>query len=571
MELEKPSVILESMVLPSQDTSKLSFCKGQKVADVCDWVNSLKATQVSLTSAELYRAIPEINRLRTTFKVRLEMLECLRPSVQHSIVGLTKSFLHQSIGARAEAQKSIIVAQALQKHMIEGYTICVRQIAKEGRARQTTLKLLATAIHRAIVGVGLLFLRSYQLYTQFPRGNWKRLHSLFKIAYFYDLLNHSVNDSLLTASRGQSIHDAYIRVLMLASSKCDQLGQNEIATCYKIFETWSNTVNIVPLDEINLEQHVYKVDINSDFPPFYKNSFDKKTEFLVTIDFTSLLSAIDKQPVDNRDDSLSTSGSIQVPRDFSASLLNHLVDSWTKIPERKFDRRDIQGSAEVCVGLVDCHYFLCNGQDFSYFVKNSGSSEESVSATTPSVFTPLDAKSESKSSFDRPAHRVTLQNVSSGGYCILWKGEIPSKLESGELIGIKEIGRRTWSIGAVRWIKQLKSGSQLGVQLLSSQPKPFAAAKQYDMGGFGDYSRAIYLPTSRFSDKTSSLLTPAALFTEFDKVQVLDGDQDWSGKLLQQVFATGAVRQFKFKPIDHDGEEDTLDESDSFKSTWDGI
>ena len=562
----KPSELLAQFDLPKQDLAKLSFCGSSKEVDVRKWLDGMHATQIMQTSAQLYYALPEVLRLKTDYNNLSAMLETLRPSVQNAIATLAKHFLHQPLILPKEAKKTAIVAQALQKNMIDGYCSVICQITEKGKANQQTLDLLALTIHRAITGIGLLFLRSYQMYSQPPKQLWQRLYSLYLTAQYFDINESLIKDPMLNFGIAQNINSAFMRVLMLSTAKCNQLNQNDVAAVYNALEDWCSRVKLAKPNDT--DENFFSVDLLADQAPIYKSKLiSDNFNYVRELDFTALLKRIDIHTGDS-DEIMTGSSDIKIPKEFPKSLFEHLSNCWKVISQRQLERRQVEGAADVCIGLVDCHYYLCNGQEFRYFVKNSGKEELEHNI---SRFTPRGMQEEANnSSYDRPIFRISLQNASSGGYCMMWKGNIPPKVEAGELIGIKELGRRTWSIGVVRWIKQLKQASQLGIQLLSTSPKPYGVAQVFDMGGYADYSRAIYIPSSRFSSSSASILTPGVPFQEFDKVKILDGDQEWSAKLERNIFASGNIRQFSFRALSEEGGEDeTAATSDqNFESDW---
>ena len=560
-----PSQLLAEICLPEQNLNKLTFCNSNKASDVKSWANTLHATQVMPTGLALYKAVPELPKLKTDYKNRVDMLEAIRPTVQHCIVGLTKHFLHQPIILPREAQKTAIIAQSIQKGMADSYAAATIDIAKKGKANQQTLDFLAQAIHRAITGVSYLFLRSYQMYTQPPKGLWLRLHSLYQVAQYFEITEVPIADPLLKYNRLQTIKSAYIRNLMMACSRCNQVSQNDVEILFHTFESWSQHLSLSAITDN--EANLYAFDARQDFGPAYKSDFraDDLTMGL-EIDFSQLLNLLDRYINADSDDVFPVS-TISVPTEFSKQLFQHLNSSWNTLQKREQERRPIQGAAEVCVGLVDCHFNLCNSQEFDFFIKNSGKDEHIHNMTS---FTPKDMHGGKPfSSNERPIFRISLQNSSAGGYCMLWKGDIPARVEAGQLVGIKEIGKRSWSIGVVRWIRQLKQASQLGIQLLSTHPKPYGIAQTYDMGGYSDYSRAIYIPSSRFGSSSASLLTPIVPFQEYDKVKILDGDQEWGAKLEKQLFASGNVKQFAFRPlVDSDAPSEQQSSKSNFDSGW---
>ena len=89
--------LLERLNVPSQDLAALTFCAGSKDQQVREWVRALPLTRINHVSALLYKAVPEIGRLRTGSDTRLAILETLRPAVQQCIQGLSQHFLNQPL------------------------------------------------------------------------------------------------------------------------------------------------------------------------------------------------------------------------------------------------------------------------------------------------------------------------------------------------------------------------------------------------------------------------------------------------------------------------------------------
>lgn len=574
----KPSQLLASINLPPQESSRLSFCGSGKASVVREWVDNLQATKVMKTSGILYNAVPEIARLKTDYHNRFEILECLRPSIQYSILGLQKNFLNQPLIMPADAQKAVIVAQSLQKNMIDGYLACVMQIAEKGKANKPTFDLLSKALHRAISGIGLLFFRNYQIYAQTPASLWSTLNILYQVADYYGLCDIQIVDPTLRHARSLSITNAYTRILMLASAKTNQVSQSDIESAFSVFENWCPTVTIK--SELSDDpENFFAVNLLSSQGPIYKSKIDDHDNGrFIELEFKPLLSVLSKQSV-NAEDIVSTGNSIKVPKDFPESLLRHLLETWSNVAQRKFDRRSTESIAEVCVGLSDCHYFVCNGQDFDYFLRSSGSQEQQKISRFSQGITPASHLNDYQNSCI-PVHRVKIQNVSAGGYCLLWHEDISSKVSAGEIIGIKEMGKRTWGVGVIRWVRQLKKASQLGIQLLANNAKPYGIAQTYDMGGYSEYMRALFLPPTKFGQGNPTLLTASAPLQEYDKVKIVDGEKESTAKLDRVVFFTKSAQQFRFRrldsgsaqttsPVDDSKEVNKTQEPDNFDSSWD--
>src|SRR5690606_33071038 len=123
----KVTELLNRLHTPPQDLAQLSFCKSTPGA-IKAWVDALPLTQMNFVSTQLYRALLEIARLKVSPEVRLAMLEHLRSPTQQTIQGLSQSFLNQPLILPEAARKTATVAQALQKHMSNGYLAVVREL-----------------------------------------------------------------------------------------------------------------------------------------------------------------------------------------------------------------------------------------------------------------------------------------------------------------------------------------------------------------------------------------------------------------------------------------------------------
>ncbi|SMF59034.1 hypothetical protein SAMN02745866_03815 [Alteromonadaceae bacterium Bs31] len=527
--------------------SKLSFCPSKKTVKVREWAEEMRATQTSATSAALYKALPEFARLKIDTETRLEMLDQVRPLAQHTIEGLTREFLNRPINASEDAHRSAIIAQALQKAMIDGYAKCVEELCSVKRFRPTTKELLARSLHRAISGISHLFFRSYQLYIEQPEGFWHKLHALFQIADYFDLLANSVLDPMLKTTRATNLQTAYMRVLVMATAKLNQLKHNDISYIYDGLETWAQYTRLHPSNYQDSDLF-YLVNISSDLPPIYRSRFEgKSSDRVLQLNFKVLVSLLSKLSPNESSLSTDSHGSLTLPKGFPLALLDHLTSCWSSISQRQQERRSVQGKAEICIGLVNVHSCICD-QSFDDFVEEDLSA--GYSQDVMDVFSPAEDEDKAVHKSSAPRHEVSVQNVSSGGYCLLWKKDMPQKLQAGELIAMKEKGRHSWTVGVIRWLRQFKESSQLGIQILGNHPKAFGAGQMYDMGGYADYMRAIYVPAAKNGKMPASILTSSAPFKEGDKVKVYDGEKSFKARLTRKLFSTTSVQQFAYQPIE---------------------
>ena len=558
--LFEPTLSLSQFKLPPQDINLLSFCESNKPLRVRAWVDDLKMTQIKATGVALYKAVPEINHLKTDAKSRFELLEIFWPAVQQCLQGLAKEFLQQPLILPDNAQKSALIAQALQRHLLDGYTVCAKELVSQKKLKPALQELLLNCIFRAMIAASMMMLRSSQLYTNVPNNMWLRLHALFQTAEYYEIHETPAPVAVNEGSGARTIQEAYGRLIIFSSIRPNQLSQNDLFHSYRALEGWTKYVKFFP-SATDDQNNLYLVDLNQDTGPILKSRFDSDPNHRVLeLDFQSIVSQLSKMTGNSRGESdwQSHAQGLKVPAEMPQTLLEHMLDCWSNAVQRNQDRKRADIAAEACIGLIDCHYHLSGSVDFDQFINPR--EELSDDSFLTGGFDALVSSLTSKKDVDTPkvarktVFDITIQNVSAGGYCVLWQGDLPNRIESGELIGIREQGRRTWSIGVVRWIRQLKNASQLGIQLLSSQPVPYGAAVMYDMGGYSDHMRAIHIPSPIIADQPPSLLTATVPFQAGSRVRLKQDDSVTDIRLTQSHFSTSKLKLFSFDTLNEESD-----------------
>lgn len=584
-------ILLDRLHTPQQDLASLSFCQGNKETHVQSWANALPLTQINGVSIRLYKALPEIVRLKTTPETRLAMLESLRSPIQQIIEGLSKTFLNQPLILPEAARKTATVAQALQKHLSNGYLVAVRDLCSQPESTPESRALQALAIHRAITGLGLLLMRSYQLYAPIAGQVWVELHSLYALAHALDLLEQPVTDPLPGHQSVHSIQQAYLRVLLLACARPNQLRQNEVATTYQALEQLSTYAQLFPGNSGQTD-NLFAILLDSNQPPVYKSRLARgATGNIRELNTNLIVTKLEEQMrlMGNQADTRRNAF------DLSAALTGHLLHAWNILAKRSFERRPINGTLEVTVGLTNIHFHISGGLPFNVFLDQttkvaddeiqgkifqkrgvqlkpelekiddpwgeafdvSGNTLAGAQLPTQHIEFTIRQQQQQEYRGHHPIYNVPLVDTSPGGYCLDWQGEIPVQVKAGELLGIRESGRTKWSIGVVRWVQQMRASTQLGIQMLAPGAAPVGIAIIQKTGDFSEYLRGLQLPALKAANQPATLLTNAVSFREYSKVKVFSTSGEGMARqhheqnlqLTQKTFATGAFYQFTFREI----------------------
>lgn len=572
--------------LPVQDLDQLTFCPSNRPQDVAKWAETLPATRVNHTSVILYKALPEIARLKVKTPHRLAMLESLRPYVQRCIQGLSQSFLNKPVVLPDDAMKAAIVALALQKHITHGYSVIVREIAcnpkqNNGDPHNAHLQSMALALHRAISGLGIQLMRSYQLYATTAPGLWLSLHSLYNIAKSTGVEQFPVRDELLSHIKQNSCRDAYFRILLLACANPNKLRQFDVSTAYKLLELWSGLVKLAPAQEDS--KAVYVIHSEQDTPPTPKSLIPVSEQSSGTdIDMSHLLSALDTQLSGESEDQ----HIIDIPKGIPSPLLAHLISAWSTEYHRAHERIDYKQELQALVGITSIHFHYCNGTPFESFLLGSGkvnlnkdnnpyldkmkenekASDDPWSSAfdaggsgrnfDPLLFSTLDIESQlarresAEAAKKFPVHTIISEDRSKGGYCLHWHEDVPKSLKSGELMSLRETDGAPWTLGIIRWVRQSRGSSCFGVELLSSQAAPYGASIVHKSGDEVDHMRVFLIPEQKAVKQKARLVTPSVPFQEGQKIRLNQRGKEKTVQLLRKIMDTGSISQFEFRTLE---------------------
>lgn len=558
--------LLARLPLPPQNLNILSFCHSTKAAAVKAWAESLPATRISFTSVQLYSALPELARLQTDAATRLDMLESMRPYVQQCIQGLGRNFLNQPIILPDGAVKTAIVAQALQKHLTNGYVAVAVELA-QNKTKGPALAQLDLALSRAINGFALMLMRGYQLYTPTPAGHWLELHSLYQLAKLLARENQLVADDRLIHVPAMTLTQQYLRPLLLACARPNQMRQQEVQATFDALELWAPFAHMRTGTD---ESRLFAVDPNDDLQPVYKNRLHAKhPDQVFELDMEELVTGLKRQ-LELKDDDTAI---IKLPSNFPTQLIEHLCSAWAVMRQRAFERRLAQGDLQVTVGLINLHYHCAGEVEFPAFLDHLAEKLEFNAKPTSEEQDPW-ASSEGgggggafgalpvmdfTEDWDdtgeeapeiAPVHLIRIVDTSPGGYCLQWNTDQDEKLRAGDLIGVREPGRLKWAIAAVRWIRQSGGNTQLGVQVIAPQARATAVSMVQKSGENTPFMRALKIQALKSVNQPSTLITDSLPFTEYCKVRVRDTEGQIRLQLTKRLFATGSFSQFTYRVID---------------------
>ena len=591
-----------NLTIPEQSQISLSFADHTPAA-IKQWVNELPLANVGEISRQLYQAIIEFNKLTIAPVTRTQILELLRPPIDYVCKELSKHFLNQSVVLNEKQQKIANLAQAIQLHLATGYkVVLVETLAQVSNDK--VKKNFTCATHRMMSEYGQVMLRAHQLYTAVPKNVWLEMHQVYQLAETLDLLKYTVADDQRSDGQETRIDQIYKQNLLLGCCRSNQLRQNEIQTAFDAFGLWTGFVK-VGADLI--DESVFLTNIEQDLPPRYKSLLKTTSTSHYGFDTTELVSRLDTylehigtktskdEPVD---------AELPLPKFTSDVVINHLRHAFGVLTKRSFKRIANDGSLNLCVGLSASHYYTSGQVEFhTQMLHQSATSIESDnnifltqaqkqqdvwgdsydtgshSATTPSD-APINFGGGQGHTADvaYPQYTVPLVNTSPGGYCLQWDGEVPSNIQAGEVMTLRETDKQGWSIAVIRWIRHIKQqGTQIGIELLAPSAQPCGVQLLQKTGDPSEYLRGLLLPELSAIGQPATLITPRLPFQSGHKVSIRLSGVEGKCQLENRLSATGSFSQFELsestsiKDLAAEAEKPEInisEEDDDFDSLW---
>lgn len=576
MDKQSPHLLLR---VPTPTKQGLTFCDATP-RDLKRWIAGLPKANIGETARQLYQALIELNQLLTPSDNRLQLLELLRPEVYFVCQHLERHFLNQAIVLDERPRKVANLCQALQNHLAIGYKLIISRLAAQPNRERNAL--LGTALQRAVHSLNGPLIRTSQLYCPVPEGLWLELHQIYLIARRNELHKVVIRDPLARHTQGLSVEQGYIVALLIGCSRCNQMRQSAIARLAEALEAWSSLVN---LQAGSQPSSIFAVAPQLDGPPRYTSLFQpSELQGALGIDPTPLVDAI-KDHLELLPEERARSR-LPVPDGFTIDMLQHAAAAWGDISERTFQRTQGTGSMTLCIGMSALNYYLANGRVFSEILKQqvdtaasfkprggepdvwanapdarrneweNGLSFEEIEYPKPAD--ELEAQGGGGESF--PTFQLSIVNHSPGGYCLSWPKEVPTQLQAGEILGIRDNPQQGWSVAVVRWIRQVRGGgTQMGIELIAPHAQSCGLQLVRKAEQNSQYLRALLLPEIAAISRPATLITPRLPFQEGSKVLININGKERRAVLSQKQLSTGSFSQFEY----HDLEQKAADHATS--------
>lgn len=585
--------------IPRQDLESSSFftCKAQAAEQ---WVTELPKANIGQTTRLIYQAISELNRVRLLPDERLNILEALRGQLHYVTRALSKHYLNQPIILPAQARKVSNLCMTLHQQLATGYAIVASHVAALGKRVNGGKpdQLIAKALCRAINESTANLINHYQLYEPAAPHLWQQLHQYYALAFQSNALKHSINDEEMGSS---TIHQAYIRALLLGACKPNQLRQEDFKHLMVPLNYWSEFCQLY----YDHDDSLFVINTKSDGPPLYREAYSTAVdESWLGLDTRRLIQHLH----DLREAQQGKLIIIDSEFSISSDLLGHLYLAWGEMSKRTFMRLENNDALNLSIGLSATHHFISGQLSFDALLEEGGVRTFAVEKTNPFLkakggdprqkdvwdsayesnigktnvalesidFHIHKQEDESKEDSKYRNHHVMTINASAHGYCIAWPEDDPVTIKAGEIAGIQSPHSHNWSVAVIRWVSNDNNQkTQIGLELISPSASPYGARIMQRTGPQSEFLRVLVLPDMPSINIPVTLITPRVPFKEGQKVTLNQQGKLIQVQLTKKLNETGAYNRFEFRKLAMMGSASKTslpntepDNDQSFDSLW---
>jgi hypothetical protein len=551
------------------------------------WIENLPLINIEASVQQLEFALDEINTAEIPASVRHDALELLTAPVIHISEALKKSYLGKQFPLGKRGLEDAARAAGLYQRMAASYKILVAAMARKPDSRTG----LTIAIHRAMRYLSEVLIGNYQIYAPCQDGIWKDLHTLYAIAEQYGLQYQAVKDITQQDPVESTIENTYKQILLLSLACPHRLRQTVIREVYRLLGNWAPYSKLLSVSEEDSDAF-FTWSLEADSAPAYltDRSQNERDTHWRTLNTSGMAEPVDAALKARRENSKRYSGHLE------ERVLQRLMLSWGVMPKRRFVRQAQDAPVHVVLGLRNVHQILTGPEperqeapqaeteiirDREYLLDPTFERPTTIDITAPDRKTGLGVRETGHlpdhwldspvqgtaatvgppggiASDSIPVENWKMQDMSAGGYCLLWDSEETTRAQIGELVSIKTShdNNDNWHLGVIRWMKYTRErGLGLGVEIMSHDPSAIRASVCDDKSSANQKMQGILLPDVKELRQQATLLLPPLLFHTDCRSNLFHGNKQEQIVLTRLLEDTGSYAQFDFFPVEESGDQ----------------
>lgn len=390
------------------------------------------------------------------------LLEAVRSIIYRKVFAVTSRFLGKTVLPGSKTSALLFEAIEVFARLTDTYDSIIDEARHHGDSQ---VFIMGSAIHRALSDKARLIQCYLQLYMDVPKGVWRHLGQLYRIAEDYNVFNQTMPDKLAFADVTLNVRQIYLYIMLLAASGSRNLVVEDIAALAEHLKDWVKLVSVRKYDPASGELRLC-MDPATMQVPALSCTLTEFPKSLFCFDFDKLVEKLQKTHVHQR---FVDGARYTLPAWTTARIFNN----WTVYQERVAERNPVEGeqTLRVSVGLNSAWQLAALpatwpddddslGDDFS-----ERKLDFSLSGQAP----PLAAIEALPEGSGVPVFTPRVVDSSSTGFCLEWQQQSSSALSVDELVILQDPADGRCKLGQVVWIRYLsRNCCQTGISILSN-------------------------------------------------------------------------------------------------------
>lgn len=483
---------------------KLNFFDTQPKA-VDGWLEMLPIAHIGETARQLYMAMRFTNNQETIpVKHYFHFLEGVSQPLSLILPELYKHYAGKPLPLSPKRRKVADLYTQLLRQAIIGYQHVIAHSIELNRFGWK--RVVTTSVHRIFHFSSLLLCNYRQLYLPYPKGMWQQLYWTYQLIENYGLLNTKIQ-GLGEAAGKTTIATEFKKLLLLSPLAPNLFKQDEFEAVVNNMDLWLQNISLAA-DHQQDSMHTYAFTLETDIAPaLVANKINTAHNQMIDVrflDLSNLLSFMNKAVTRSKPND----STVKLARNrfISKRTLLILLNAWGRPASRDGERRIIQGTAEVAIGISAIHYVISSGRSQTPAdAAASQPKQEPDSLTISPATLPNDSDNPLSllgfaterdtqtdvwdSAYFEPEApppswtesmrmkvysylNAKVLNISKGGFCIALPQDGVEHIQTNELVAIR--GKTGgWQLGEIRWmICPTGNAIRAGIKRLSQKILP---------------------------------------------------------------------------------------------------
>lgn len=423
--------------------------------------------------------------------------------------------------AEGEAFRQVL---ALWQAMARAYA----QVAQLGSNDPQVQDRLALICQRCVHYAGKVILEFFRARRDPSAGAWIDLHGYYATAEEWGIDKTAVPEPLNEVVKSQSAAEAYAATLLVDLAGPYSRSAHEFAWICRWARRFAPLIDVKSLGD-PIETRAFGIDLMRD-----DNA--RPLELLPRTDSVRYFDTRQLSPriqeilarLKGRESPAALGLGDDCPPSIASRLLLHLYKPWClNATPRRFQRRGASGIAMACFGFEAIHYHV-TGVEFNQpehvRIYSRGDMERIWTFRDQVDPTQLSVRS-TQVQIGYPLERWTVADQSVSGFR-LQRGEAGSRIEHGQLFGLKPPDGEQFFLAQVSWNMMLKDELFIGIHVLPGLPQGIAVRPTgIKVSPSERYVRAFLMPAVPALKEEASLVLPRGWFQPERVIEVFTDRQ----------------------------------------------